>query len=54
MLQCPKCLRQFDAGVAVCPDDGTPLGAETTVADAPAPAVAAAPADPLVGLVLDV
>ncbi|HEX8290477.1 MAG TPA: protein kinase, partial [Pyrinomonadaceae bacterium] len=46
MLQCPKCLRRFDAGATVCPDDGTPLGADATVA-------AAAPADPLLGLVLD-
>jgi serine/threonine-protein kinase len=50
MLQCPKCLRQFDAGVTVCPDDGTPLGAEATVAD---PAPRAEPADELLGLVLD-
>jgi serine/threonine protein kinase/tetratricopeptide (TPR) repeat protein len=50
MLQCPKCLRQFDAGTAVCPVDGTPLGAEPTVAGVAARASAD---DPLVGLVLD-
>src|SRR5215207_10027710 len=48
MLQCPKCLRQFDAGETVCPVDGTPLGAEVTVAG-----VSAGPADGLLGLVLD-
>src|SRR5215203_110565 len=48
MLQCPKCLRQFDAGETVCPVDGTPLGAETTVAG-----VTAGPHDGLLGLVLD-
>ncbi|HEX6185203.1 MAG TPA: serine/threonine-protein kinase [Pyrinomonadaceae bacterium] len=50
MLQCPKCLRQFDAGTAVCPVDGTPLGAETTVDGG---AAGASASDPLVGLVLD-
>ena len=48
MLQCPKCLRQFDAGVTVCPADGTPLGAEATAAGA-----TPGPADALLGLVLD-
>ncbi len=51
MLQCPKCLRQFDAGVAVCPVDATPLGAEATVGDAAT--ARASSADPLLGLVLD-
>ncbi|MCA1622041.1 MAG: serine/threonine protein kinase [Acidobacteria bacterium] len=51
MLQCPKCLRRFDAEVTVCPEDGTPLGAETTVADTAAPR--GMPADELLGLVLD-
>ncbi|HEX8336075.1 MAG TPA: serine/threonine-protein kinase [Pyrinomonadaceae bacterium] len=46
MLQCPKCLRRFDAGETVCTVDGTPLGADATVAGA-------LHADPLVGLVLD-
>src|SRR5215218_1785234 len=48
MLQCPKCLRQFDAGETVCPVDGTPLGAEPTVAG-----WGADPADALLGVVLD-
>src|SRR5215203_5408575 len=48
MLQCPKCLRQFDAGETVCPVDGTPLGAEATV-----PGETAGPHDGLLGLVLD-
>ncbi|MFL6336077.1 MAG: protein kinase domain-containing protein [Pyrinomonadaceae bacterium] len=48
MLQCPKCLRQFDAGETVCPLDGTPLGAEATVAEAKP-----GPSDGLIGLVLD-
>ncbi len=48
MLQCPKCLRQFDAGETVCPDDGTPLGADATV-----PGVTAELSDALLGLVLD-
>jgi eukaryotic-like serine/threonine-protein kinase len=51
MLKCPKCLRQFDAGVTVCPADGTPLGAEATVPEADA--AGARPADGLLGLVLD-
>jgi serine/threonine protein kinase/tetratricopeptide (TPR) repeat protein len=50
MLQCPKCLRRFDSDVTVCPDDGTPLGADVTVAD---PAPPDAPADPLIGSILD-
>src|SRR5215213_2799816 len=50
MLQCPKCLRQFDAGETVCPVDGTPLGVE----DEPEqPGVTAGPHDGLLGLVLD-
>src|SRR5919206_1238579 len=46
MLQCPQCGRQFDSDVTVCPEDGTPLSADSTVADAATP-------DPLVGTVLD-
>src|SRR3989440_7308918 len=46
MLQCPQCGRQFDSDVTVCPEDGTPLSADSTVADN-------APPDPLVGVVLD-
>ena len=48
MLQCPKCLRQFDAGETVCPDDGTPLGADATVAGEDA-----LPRDALLGSTLD-
>jgi eukaryotic-like serine/threonine-protein kinase len=50
MLQCPKCGRKFDSDATACPDDGTPLRADATVAD---PAAPAAPADPLLGQVLD-
>ncbi|HJQ33497.1 MAG TPA: protein kinase [Pyrinomonadaceae bacterium] len=50
MLQCPKCGRQFDSDATACPYDGTPLRADATVAD---PAATAAPADPLLGQVLD-
>src|SRR5919112_2076514 len=50
MLQCPKCGRKFDSDVTACPEDGTPLGADATVAD-PAPRLP--PADPLLGQVLD-
>ncbi|MCA1594008.1 MAG: serine/threonine-protein kinase [Acidobacteria bacterium] len=46
MLQCPTCGRQFDAGVTSCPDDGTPLRADSTVG-------VDIPVDPLVGRVLD-
>src|SRR5215210_2901193 len=49
MLQCPKCGRQFDTDATSCPDDGTLLSADVTVADpTPVPAT-----DPLIGLVLD-
>ncbi|PYS82273.1 MAG: hypothetical protein DMF67_13480 [Acidobacteria bacterium] len=46
MLQCPQCGRQFAPDVTVCPEDGTPLSADSTVADP-------APLDPLAGRVLD-
>lgn len=46
MLQCPKCGRQFASDVTVCPDDGTTLSADSTVAGN-------TPLDPLVGRVLD-
>ena len=51
MLRCPKCLRQFDAGETVCPRDGTPLGAEPTVAGAAG--ARPKPSDSLLGKVLD-
>ncbi|MDT7687502.1 MAG: eukaryotic-like serine/threonine-protein kinase [Acidobacteriota bacterium] len=50
MLQCPKCERQFDSDVTVCPVDGTPLSADITVAN---PSAANETEDPLAGLVLD-
>jgi serine/threonine-protein kinase len=50
MLQCPKCERQFDSDVTVCPLDGTPLSADVTVAD---PSAASESVDPLLNLVLD-
>jgi serine/threonine-protein kinase len=46
MLKCPQCGRQFGADVTACPEDGSPLSADATVADA-------APLDPLLGSVLD-
>nr|MDQ3746525.1 protein kinase [Acidobacteriota bacterium] len=46
MLQCSQCGRQFDSDVTVCPEDGTPLSADSTTASA-------APPDPLVGRLLD-
>ncbi|HYH87300.1 MAG TPA: serine/threonine-protein kinase [Pyrinomonadaceae bacterium] len=46
MLQCPKCGRSFATDVTVCPDDGTPLSADSTVVDE-------TPLDPLIGHVLD-
>ncbi len=62
MLQCPQCGERFDADVTVCPNDGTPLRADSTIAvssttlkdaaakflDAPA-----AETDPLIGQILD-
>ena len=46
MLQCPTCGRRYAAGVGTCPEDGTPLQADVTIADY-------IPTDPLVGRVLD-
>ncbi|HST53441.1 MAG TPA: serine/threonine-protein kinase [Pyrinomonadaceae bacterium] len=46
MLQCPQCGRQFGSDASVCPEDGTPLCAGSTVDTD-------APKDPLVGRVLD-
>lgn len=45
MLQCPRCGRQFQDGVLVCPDDFTLLQADTTFAEVPV--------DPLIGRVFD-
>lgn len=46
MLQCPKCGRRYGSDVGVCPEDGTLLQADSTVA-------AAIPVDPLVGRTFD-
>src|SRR5437870_8666472 len=45
MLQCPRCGRQFSDDALTCPDDLTPLQADTTIADVPV--------DPLIGLVFE-
>ncbi|MBD0372303.1 MAG: protein kinase [Pyrinomonadaceae bacterium] len=46
MLQCPKCGRRYDSDIEVCPEDGTLLQADSTVASA-------IPVDPLVGRTFD-
>lgn len=46
MLHCPTCGRRYATDVAVCPQDQTPLQADSTVAGV-------APVDPLVGHTLD-
>ena len=46
MLHCPTCGRHYAADFEVCPEDQTPLQADSTVAGA-------APVDPLVGHTLD-
>jgi serine/threonine-protein kinase len=46
MLQCPKCGRRYSAEFETCPEDQTPLQADSTFADS-------APVDPLVGHTLD-
>src|SRR6267154_761180 len=45
MLQCPRCGRKFPDEVHVCPDDFTPLQADTTLSDVPV--------DPLIGRVFE-
>src|SRR5437870_3117705 len=45
MLQCPRCGRQFSDDALTCPDDLTPLQADTTIADVPV--------DPLIGRIFD-
>src|SRR5215212_561694 len=52
MLKCPQCGREFPPGVAVCPDDGSTLRADATVAGGARPKHAPTP-DPLLGVVLD-
>ncbi|HVQ39233.1 MAG TPA: serine/threonine-protein kinase, partial [Pyrinomonadaceae bacterium] len=46
MLHCPTCGRHYTSDFAICPEDHTPLQADSTVAAAP-------PVDPLVGHTLD-
>ena len=46
MLQCPQCGREFPSDVTACPEDGTPLRADSTTA-------VDIPVDPLIGFVLD-
>jgi serine/threonine protein kinase len=46
MLHCPKCGRHYSADFEVCPEDHSPLQADSTVADE-------APVDPLIGHTLD-
>src|SRR5918997_1748125 len=46
MLHCPTCGQDFADEVRVCPEDGAPLQADSTVA-------MESPADPLIGSVLD-
>jgi serine/threonine protein kinase len=46
MLHCPTCGQDFAEEVRVCPEDGTPLQADPTVA-------IASPVDPLIGRTLD-
>jgi len=56
MLSCPQCYRRFEAGLTHCPADGTPLGAEPTVASGELPAEPPPDlggADPLIGRTLD-
>jgi serine/threonine protein kinase/tetratricopeptide (TPR) repeat protein len=46
MLQCPKCGRRYSSEVKVCPEDGSTLQADSTLATA-------IPVDPLIGRTLD-
>jgi serine/threonine-protein kinase len=46
MLHCPTCGRHYSADVEICPEDQSPLQADSTLAGT-------APADPLVGHTLD-
>ena len=46
MLHCPKCGRQYSPDFEICPEDQSPLQADSTVAGA-------APPDPLLGHTLD-
>ena len=46
MLHCPTCGRHYSSDFAICPEDGSPLQADATIAGAPL-------VDPLVGHTLD-
>ena len=46
MLQCPTCGRRYSADFVICPEDQSPLQADSTVADQ-------MPSDPLIGHTLD-
>ncbi|HKR59967.1 MAG TPA: protein kinase [Pyrinomonadaceae bacterium] len=46
MLHCPICGQQYSAEVRVCPEDGSALQADSTIASE-------TPSDPLIGLTLD-
>ena len=46
MLHCPTCGRHYSVDFETCPEDQTPLQADSTIIEAP-------PADPLVGHTLD-
>ena len=46
MLHCPKCGKQYSADFEVCPEDQTPLQADSTVGGI-------VPGDPLIGHTLD-
>jgi serine/threonine protein kinase/tetratricopeptide (TPR) repeat protein len=52
MLKCPQCGREFPPDAEVCPEDGSTLRADATVADGAQPHASPAP-DPLVGVILD-
>lgn len=46
MLHCPTCGRRYSADLEICPEDQTPLQADSTI-------VGEAPVDPLIGHTLD-
>lgn len=46
MLHCPTCGRRYSGDIEICPEDQSPLQADSTVADQ-------APSDPLIGHTLD-
>src|SRR5712691_7747927 len=46
MLQCPTCGRRYSSDLEICPEDQSPLQADTTNAESP-------PTDPMLGQTLD-